>query len=399
MVSYCLHRVVKSLAYCVVKDAPQSDQSIGHRGKFLEIELPELREDEVLIEVRAAGLNANSIWSLQRKPADPFLLLSNMIRNNPDRAHHLQDFQVIGSDASGIVVEIGDAVLDWKQGDEVVVHCNVVDLNDPITTEDELLSESQAIWGYETNYGAFATYSIVKANQLHQRPQHLSWEESASYMLTLTTAYRMLVSPNGAMLKPGETCLIWGAAGGLGLFAIQLATLMGAIPIAVVSSEERGETCKNFGAEHLLFRNEMKHALISSNGSPNPLAWREIRNNLSRQGIGAPDVVFEHVGRETLAASIFLARRGGRIVTCAASSGFESVIDLRYLWMQVKRLIGSHIANSLEAEKANTLVLEKKIQPTVSKIDTFSNVGNLLDDLHEGRILGKAVTSISVEKM
>ena len=390
---------MKSLAYCVVKDAPRSDLSIGHRGKFLEIDLPELRDDEVLIEVRAAGLNANSIWSLQRKPADPFLLLSNMIRNNPDRAHHLQDFQVIGSDASGKVVEVGTGVMDWKRGDEVVVHCNVFNADDPITKTDELLSESQAIWGYETNYGAFATYSIVKANQLRQRPQHLSWEDSASYMLTLTTAYRMLVSPNGAMLKPGETCLIWGAAGGLGLFAIQLATLMGAIPIAVVSSEERAETCRNFGAEHFLFRNEMKHPMISSNGSPNPLAWREIRNSLGRQGIGAPDVVFEHVGRETLAASIFLARRGGRVVTCAASSGFESVIDLRYLWMQVKRIIGSHIANSLEATEANALVLAKKIQPTVSRIDTFSNLGNLLDDLHEGRVLGKAVTSISSDNL
>lgn len=368
--------------------------SLGSRGQFMEFKLPEIQADEVLVAIRAAGLNYNSLWSLQGLPVDPFQLMSGMVKNNPGRETHLRDFQIIGSDASGQIVQIGDEVTNWKIGDEVVIHCNVVDRKDPLAARDELLCNSQAIWGYETNFGAFANYSIVKALQLHSRPSHLSWEDSASYMLTLSTAYRMLCSPNGTQIKPGETCLIWGAAGGLGLFAIQLAKLSGAIPIAVVSSDERGDVCRKYGAEHFLFRNQLKNSMLTGTGAPNPLAWREMRKQLSRQGLEAPDIVFEHVGRETLAASVYLARRGGRIVTCAASSGFESVIDLRYLWMQVKSIIGSHISNSTEAFQANNLVMSGKIQTTVSEIAPFRELPNLVDKLNDGSVTGKAVVSL-----
>ena len=389
---------MKALGFAVTRTGTRnvsSESGLGKRGEFLEFELPSILDDEVIVEIRAAALNSNSLWSLKRKPADPFSLLASMVKQNPGREEHLRDYQIIGSDASGVIVEVGSSVKDWKIGDEVVVHCNVVNGNDPIAQRDELLSKSQAIWGYETNFGAFASHSIVKAKQLHRRPTHLSWEDSSSYMLTLSTAYRMLLSPNGAQIKPGETCLIWGAAGGLGLFAIQLAKLAGAIPIAVVSSDERSEICRQFGAEHFLFRNELKNSMLTDSGSPNPLAWRELRKVLDRQGLEAPDVVFEHVGKETLAASIYLAQRGGRIVTCAASSGYESVIDLRYLWMQVKRIIGSHISNSDEAALANGLVLDGKIRTTVSTIAPFSEIADLIDQLNEGHVMGKAVVSVS----
>ncbi len=204
----------------------------------------------------------------------------------------------------------------------------------------------------------------------------------------------MLCSSNGALIGPGETCLIWGAAGGLGLFAIQLARIFGAIPIAVVSSDDRAEICRNFGAEHFVFRNQLKNSFLTDSNSPNPLAWREMKKQITSQGLEAPDVVFEHVGQETLAASVYLARRGGRIVTCAASSGHEAVIDLRYLWMQVKSIIGSHISNSAEAAQANELVLSGKIRTTVSEIAPFSELPSLVDKLNNGNVTGKAVVSL-----
>jgi len=394
MVSRCLVSV-DSHGFGVKKNHQIGSKTLGESGSWINFSLPRLQHDEAVIEIRAAAINSNSLWSLKRKPADPFSLVASMVKQNPGREEHLQDYQIIGSDASGVIVEVGSSVKDWKVGDEVVIHCNVVDGNDPVAQRDELLSKSQAIWGYETNFGAFATHSIVKAKQLHRRPTHLSWEDSSCYMLTLSTAYRMLLSPNGAQIQPGETCLIWGAAGGLGLFAIQLAKLAGAIPIAVVSSEERSEICREFGAEHFLFRNELKNSMLTDSGTPNPIAWREIRNLLTKQGLEAPDVVFEHVGKETLAASIYLAQRGGRIVTCAASSGYESVIDLRYLWMQVKRIIGSHISNSAEAADANELVLDRKIRTTVTATAPFSEISGVIDQLNEGHIMGKAVVSIS----
>ena len=366
-------------------------------GGFFDAELPDIRPDEVLIRVHAAGLNFNSLWSLAREPVDPFSLISGMVTNNPDQAHHLLPYQILGSDASGVVVEVGSAVTKWKKDDQIIVHCGVVDVRDPLSEVDDLQSKSHAIWGYETNFGAFATYAIVRELQIHAKPSYLSWEEAASYMLTLTTAYRMLLSPNGADLKRGETCLIWGAAGGLGLFAIQLARHIGAVPIAVVSSTERAEVCKKFGADVIINRHEMKHELIDNNGKPNPLAWREWKKKILGSGVELPNVVFEHVGRETLSASVYLAQKGGRIVTCAASSGFEASLDLRYLWMNVKSVIGSHISNRDEAQSANKLVMDGTIKTTVSDIAPFEQLPDLLEKLKSGCVLGKAVVSMPRE--
>jgi len=371
----------------------------GRRGVgFFEADLPDMADDEVLIRVHAAGLNFNSIWSVDGKPVDPFQLVTGMVRNNPGRESHLKPYQIIGSDASAVVVAVGRAVTNWKEGDEVVVHCSVVDLRDPITERDDLLSQSQAIWGYETNFGAFAGHAIVREHQLHTKPPHLSWEDAASYMLTLTTAYRMLLSPNGAGLSTGETCLVWGASGGLGIFALQLAKIAGARTIAVVSSDERAAVCLENGADCVINRNEMKNSLVDEAGRPNPMAWREWKKKIISLSMDEPDVVFEHVGRETLAASVYLARRGGRVVTCAASSGFESVIDLRYLWMQVKSVIGCHISNRQEAAEANRLVMDQRIVPVVSHQADYSELPDLLDHLRSGRVVGKAVVSINGDR-
>ena len=129
-------------------------------------------------------------------------------------------------------IKVGKNINQWVEGDEVIIHCNVVNEFDNLIQQDGMLSKSQSIWGYETNYGAFAEYTKVRASQLIRKPKNLDWNTAASFCLTLSTAYRMLVSDNGSPIKAGETCLIWGAAGGLGSFAIQLAKLSGANVIA-----------------------------------------------------------------------------------------------------------------------------------------------------------------------
>jgi crotonyl-CoA reductase len=195
-------------------------------------------------------------------------------------------------------------------------------------------------------------------------------------------------------LRAGELCLVWGAAGGLGLFAIQLAKYVGANVIAVVSNELRAQECLKLGADAVVNRSEMKHKLLDVNGVPNLQSLREYKKSIEKIGLGLPDVVFEHVGRETLALSVFLARRGGRIVTCAATSGAESQIDLRYLWLGVKRIIGSHIATHEEAISANKLITAGSIKTTVSTTGTLEDVPQLLTDLADGVITGKAVVRI-----
>ena len=388
--------MIKTIAYGVPKlrNANALDNLDENRfgyGEFREVILPDLADDEVLVRNFASGINYNSIWSALRKPADPFSLLENYVKRNPRRSNHLTDFQIIGSDSAGVIERIGKSVVGWKVGDEVVIHCNVVDRDSIYQGRDEVICPTQGIWGYETNFGAFAQHSIVVASQLMPRPQHLSWAESASYALTLSTAYRMLISPNGAALKTDESVLIWGASGGLGHFAVQLASIVGAVPIGVVSSQNKMDICHNLGLELVIDRSKINGELVDEMGKPKPMGWRSFEKSLKKVSNLPIDVVFEHVGRETLAFSVYIARPGGRIVTCAATSGYECTIDLRYLWMNSKRLIGSHISNSQEARQANDLVIDKRIHPLVSRVDNFENLPKAINAVFNGEIAGKAV--------
>jgi crotonyl-CoA reductase len=201
----------------------------------------------------------------------------------------------------------------------------------------------------------------------------------------------MLLSDNGADLQKDESVLIWGASGGLGHFATQLVNSIGGVPIGIVSSEEKLKICRDFGLQLIINRTEVVRDLIDINGRPNLLGWRSFEKHLRRVSSVPIDVVFEHVGRETLGLSIFLARPGGRIVTCAATSGYECTIDLRYLWMSSKKLIGSHIANSREARLANEMVRDQIIHPHVSMVESFEQLPSVIKAVFNGNIPGKAV--------
>jgi crotonyl-CoA reductase len=386
-------------AYGVNKDlvanlqkVPLADRKPSNGVVKMEVPKPVLQDDEVLIKVKASALNYNSIWSALSHPVAPFQLINGHIARNPHDIDQQQDFAIFGSDAAGIISEVGKSVRNWKVGDEVVVHCNVIDTNEPIAQVDGMLAKSQSIWGYETNYGAFAEYTKVKSSQLIKKPAHISWEVAGSFSLTLSTAYRMLVSDKGVALKPGQNCLIWGASGGLGNFAIQLCNLMGANPIAVVSNDEKEEECRKLGAKIIINRKKDKFSnFIMPNGEPNYLAWRDAKKTLEKKGVNDLEVVFEHVGRETLGLSLFLLSRGGKVVTCAASSGFNAVIDIRYLWMSLKHLIGSHFANYHEAEQAAKLVFAGKINPLIHSVNPIADLPKMMDAMYANSTYGKIV--------
>src|SRR5919201_101510 len=208
-----------------------------------EIEVPEPGAFEVVIRVMAAGVNFNNVWAALGKPVSVF-------RYHPDCDHHIG-----GSDASGIVWKVGPGVTRWRPGDEVVVHCNQASNEDPeVHGLDPLAAPSQRIWGYETSWGSFAQFAKVQAQQLLPKPAHLAWEEAASYGLTYFTAYRMLI--DRAQLQAGQRVLIWGAAGGLGVFATQLCKLAGADAVGVVSSDEKGKLIEQLGAIGYINRSE-----------------------------------------------------------------------------------------------------------------------------------------------
>jgi len=230
----------------------------------------------------------------------------------------------------------------------------------------------------------------VKSNQLMPMPKHLTWEEAASPGLVNSTAYRQLVSTNGANMKQGDTVLIWGASGGLGSYATQFALNGGATPICVVSSPEKAEIVRKMGAELIIDRSAEGYKFWKNENEQDPREWKRFGARIRELTGGEdPDIVFEHPGRETFGASVFVARKGGKIVTCASTSGYMHQYDNRYLWMNLKSIISSHFANYREAWEANRLIAKGKIHPTVSKVYSLDETGQAAHDVHRNAHQGK----------
>jgi crotonyl-CoA reductase len=208
--------------------------------------------------------------------------------------------------------------------------------------------------------------------------------------LVNSTAYRQLISKNGAALKLGDTVLIWGASGGLGSYATQMALASGATPVCVVSSPDKAEICRKMGAELIIDRKAEDYRFWKDERTQDPREWRRFGARIrSLTGGRDVDIVYEHPGRETFGASVFAARKGGTIVTCASTSGYMHEFDNRYLWMNLKRIVGSHFANYREAWAANDLVARGIIHPTLSKTYTLDNVGQAAYDVHRNLHQGK----------
>ncbi|MDO8462131.1 MAG: crotonyl-CoA carboxylase/reductase, partial [Deltaproteobacteria bacterium] len=221
--------------------------------KMEEMPVPSIGPDEVLVQVMAAGINYNNVWAAMGLPVDVVRL--------HEKKEAEEHFHIGGSDASGIVWAIGKEVKNVKVGDEVVVHCGWWDKNDPWVKagKDPMLSPSQLIWGYETNWGSFAQFTKVQDHQCLPKPKHLSWEEAACYMLVGATAYRMLHGWPEHTVQKGDVVLVWGASGGLGSMAIQIVKAAGGVPVAVVSDDEKIDYCLKLGAKGVLNRTKFHH--------------------------------------------------------------------------------------------------------------------------------------------
>jgi crotonyl-CoA carboxylase/reductase len=348
-----------------------------------EIEVPEPGAFEVIVRVMAAGVNYNNVWAAQGKPVSIF-----PYGDHPQWGHHIG-----GSDASGVVWKVGEGVTRWKPGDEVVIHCNMASYEDPeVHGLDPLAAPSQLIWGYETTWGSFAQFTKVQAQQLLPRPQNLTWEEAASYGLVYFTAYRMLIDQ--CQLQAGHRVLIWGGAGGLGVFAIQLCAAAGAECVGVVSSDEKGKLCMDLGATGYVNRNDFAGMMRRGDETPEEEKARFAESRRFAKAIKEilgepPDIVFEHVGKATFPTSVFCVRPFGKVVICAGTTGYNLDFDVRHLWMRQKQIIGSHFANAYECTKANQLIEQGRIRPVLWRTLGFDGVPEAHQLMLENKHLGK----------
>ncbi|HKT02971.1 MAG TPA: crotonyl-CoA carboxylase/reductase [Rugosimonospora sp.] len=350
-----------------------------------EVPMPVLAPDEVLIAVMASSINFNTVWSATFLPVPTFAFLARFGRQDRWGARHDQPWHVIGSDASGIVVRLGAGVRRWSVGDRVVVAPAYVDTEDPVTHQDAMTGDQRA-WGFETNFGGLADFAVVKASQLLPKPAHLTWEEAACGTLCSSTAYRMLVSPRGAVMKQGDVVLIWGATGGLGGYAVQMVLGGGGIPVAVVSSPAKAELLHRMGCRHVVDRSTLG---LGPRGMRDQAAWKELGTRIRKLVGEDPHIVFEYTGEETFGASVYLTRTGGSVVTCGSSSGYEHTYDNRYLWMRLKRIIGSHGANYQEAWEVNRLVQLGRLMPTLSATYPLDEAGEATRTVQLNQHVGK----------
>ncbi len=362
---------------------PEREGEPSDAFQLEEIEVPQPGAFEVIVRVMAAGVNYNNVWAALGQPVSVF-----GYGDHPEYGHHIG-----GSDASGIVWKVGEGVTRWKPGDEVIIHCNQASYEDPeVHGLDPLAAPSQRIWGYETTWGSFAQFTKVQAQQLLPRPRNLTWEEAASYGLVYFTAYRMLITQ--CELQAGNRVLIWGAAGGLGVFAVQLCAAAGAECVGVVSSQAKGDLVKQLGAVGYIDRADYAGMMRRGGESAEEekARFRESRRftkALNEILGGPPDIVFEHVGRATFPTSVLAVKPFGKVVICAGTTGYNLDFDVRYLWMRQKQIIGSHFANAYECMKANELIEQSKIRPVLWRTMGFDGVPEAHQLMKDNKHLGK----------
>jgi crotonyl-CoA carboxylase/reductase len=361
------------------------------------VDVPPIGPDEVLVAVMAAGINYNNVWAARGYPVDQVALRQ--------KQGDTEDFHIGGSDLSGTVYAVGDAVDNVAVGDHVVIHHGYWLPDDPWVQagKDPMLAPSARIWGYDTNYGSFGQFSRVQAHQVMPKAEHLTWEEAAAPSLVGTTAYRMLYGWPPHTVQSNDVVLVWGGSGGLGSQAIQLAAHAGAIPVAVVSDDERGQYAQKLGAVGWINRKDYDHWGIPPrvDDAAGQKAWgasaRAFGKKLS-EILGErrdPAIVFEHPGQNTIPTSIYLCATGGMVVICAGTTGFDAVVDLRYHWTRQKRLQGSHGTNDEQAYAYNELVRQEAIDPCLGKVRPFSEIGAAHEAMARGdEVFGNAVNLV-----
>lgn len=341
------------------------------------IDVPIVGRGQVLVYMMAAGINYNNVWAALGTPVD--VIAARQRRGEPE------DFHVGGSEGSGIVWAVGEGVRDVAVGDHVVLSCAQWDetADDIRAGADPITSSSQEIWGYETNFGAFAQFAVVDEYQCLPKPEGLSWSAAAAYILTGATAYRQLTGWQPNVVRPGDPVLIWGGTGGLGSMAIQITRFLGGIPIAVVSSEDRVDYCMKLGAHGVINRTEFTHwgRLPDIGDSEGYNSWlREVRRFGARywEVLGerrAPRIVLEHPGQHTIPTSLYLCDTAGMVVLCGGTTGYHGDVDLRFLWMRQKRFQGSHFANTPQCRELTRLVAQGHVDPCLSHVGEFEDIG------------------------
>lgn len=327
--------------------------------RYENVEDPRIGPNDVLFKVRAIGCNYNDIWARRGLAGMKF-----------DLPH------ISGSDASGEIVAVGEAVRSAKIGDRVVVHpslsCRVCRA---CTSGHEYFCRQFKIWGFQTGPcdGSYAEYARIPEANVVPKPEKLSWEEAASVPLVLLTSWHMLVTR--ARLQPGHEVLIWGATSGIGVMAIQIAKLFNARVLAVAGNDQKLEIARQLGADETINYKQQDVAA-------------EVRRMTGKRGV---DIVFEHTGAATWPISVAALTWGGTIVICGNTTGYEAATDLRYLFNKQLNLLGCHQGSKAELLEGLQYVERGKVRPVVGTVLPLREASRAHEMIEIGDKIGKIV--------
>ena len=313
--------------------------------EFVDVPDPVPGPGEQTLEVRAAGVNHLDLWVRKGLPVAKYPM-------------------ILGSDAAGIVRETGRrAVLSPATSCGTCEFCS---------SGEKPLCVKYAIYGEHVN-GSQAQRICVPAENLIPFPDTLSFEEAAAAPLVYLTAWRMLITRG--RLAPSEDVLIWSAGAGVGVAALQLAKLAGARVIATASTDEKCAKLRDLGADFVL--NHAREDVV-----------RRIRELTSKRGV---DVVVDYIGKDTWARSVQIVRRGGRIVTCGATSGHDPAEDLRQIFFRQIEVIGCTMGNNKELQDALRPIFEGRIRPVIDRVYPLTDVAAAHKRLEERAACGKII--------
>lgn len=313
-----------------------------------EIPTPVPGPGEALVRVRAAALNG----------FDPMMLEGSTNLKTP------LPLTPCG-DVAGEIAALGPSVGDWKIGDRVSVY--------PILPVTGMMGE--------TAQGGLGEFVSLPVGNLLRIPDGVTFVQAAALPVAYGTAWRM-VSARGR-IQPGETVLILGATGGVGVGALQFAKMKGARVIACGGGEEKCEKLRALGADEVIdtARESVRAAVYARCGKP-PYAG---------DGPGGVDVAINYIGGDTMADTVKVVRRFGRILVCGATAGYESMVDLRYLWSYEQSIVGSNGWTPDDQAALLDMVDEGVFAPVIHAVRPMAEVRDAYDELIGRRVFGKSV--------
>ena len=322
--------------------------------KYDDIPIPKNNQNQCLVKIKAAALNHLDIWVRKGIPGVPLPM-------------------IMGSDGAGIVEKVGKNVSEFTVGDRILIqpliYCGTCRW---CTENKENYCEKWGIFG-ENRDGTQCEYMAINSNHLRIIPDSMSYEEAAAFPLVTETAYAMLI--DRANIQQGETVFVWGASSGVGSMAIQIAKAMGCKVVTAVGNSKKGDFAEKLGADKIV--NYKKNDII-----------KIVKGFTNLRGV---DVVVEHVGTKTWDTSLRILGKGGRLVTCGATTGSEAKFDIRRLFYKQQSILGSTMGNVKSLDRALEMYRNGDIKPIVDKCFKMSEMQNAHTYLENGNQIGKVL--------